>query len=374
MHIRNNSIKFLWYPGGRFIYTMSEPPPHQDDSNLWEIRVDTRTGQPLGKPRQLTEWTGVTIDHFNGTQDGKQLAVTRISSPASVYVGELEAGGHGLKQPRRLTLDEHNAYPGGWMPDNKTVLFWSDRNGTMDIFKQALDQEAAELVATGPDYKDNPVVSPDGSWILYLSRATAEVNPPTPVRIMRVPASGGPPQLVLEGRGIDSLACARSPATLCVFSEESPDRKQLIFLAFEPSKEPRRQELARVNLKPPIQYYVWDLSSDGLRLAFNQNKDGESRIQILPLAGGAAQEVNVKYLNGIWQLFWAPDGKGLVVSEWSSGGISYVDLEDTPYVLEKEGFIGGAEMRYGAPSSPDGRHLALMGTTKEANVWLLENF
>jgi Tol biopolymer transport system component len=279
-----------------------------------------------------------------------------------------------LKQPRRLTLDEHNAYPGGWMPDNKTVLFWSDRNGTMDIFKQALDQEAAELVATGPDYKDNPVVSPDGSWILYLSRATAEVNPPTPVRIMRVPASGGPPQLVLEGRGIDSLACARSPATLCVFSEESPDRKQLIFLAFEPSKEPRRQELARVNLKPPIQYYVWDLSSDGLRLAFNQNKDGESRIQILPLAGGAAQEVNVKYLNGIWQLFWAPDGKGLVVSEWSSGGISYVDLEDTPYVLEKEGFIGGAEMRYGAPSSPDGRHLALMGTTKEANVWLLENF
>jgi dipeptidyl aminopeptidase/acylaminoacyl peptidase len=161
---------------------------------------------------------------------------------------------------------------------------------------------------------------------------------------------------------------------LCVFSEESPDRKQLIFLAFEPSKEPGRQELARVNLKPPIQYYVWDLSSDGMRVAFNQNKEGESRIQILPLAGGAAQEVNVKYGNGIRQLFWAPDGKGLVVSEWSSGEISYVDLKGTPYVLEKEGFIGGVEMRYGAPSSPDGRHLALMGTTKESNVWLLENF
>ena len=118
----------------------------------------------------------------------------------------------------------------------------------MDIFKQALDQEAAELVATGPDYKEKPVASPDGSWILYLSRASLEFTAATPVRIMRIPISRWPPQLVLEGRGISGLSCARSPATLCVFSEESPDHKQLIFSAFEPTREPRRRELTRVNL------------------------------------------------------------------------------------------------------------------------------
>ncbi len=380
----NDSIKFLWYPDGRFIYVMLEPPPNQDNSNLWEIRVDTRTGQPVGKPRQLTEWTGVIADQFNGTQDGKQLAVTKISTPASVYIGELEAGGHGLKQPRRLTLDDHYAFPGGWMPDNKTVLFSSDRNGTMDIFKQALDQEAAELVATGPDYKDNPVVSPDGSWILYLSRPIARVSPgalppttaqanlTTPVRIMRVPASGGPPQLVLEGRGINGLACARSPATLCVFSEESPDRKQLIFTAIEPSKEPGRQELARVNLRPPAIRYCWDLSSDGSQLAFAQSDERAGQIQILPLAGGAARVLNAEGLNDLSWLFWAPDGKGLIVSWWE--GVSYVDLKGTAYSLVDGAYIGHLRVHYGAAPSPDGHHLAVLGYTPEANVWLLENF
>ena len=122
---------FHWYPDGRFIYSMLGPLPNEEgDGNLWEIRVDTRTGQAVSKPRRLTDWTGVYVMAFGGTQDGKRMAVTKNTGEADVYVAELEPSGHGLKQPRRLTLDEHNYYPGGWMPDNKTVLLWSDRNGT----------------------------------------------------------------------------------------------------------------------------------------------------------------------------------------------------------------------------------------------------
>jgi len=116
---------FHWFPDGRFIYSMLEPPPNENDRNLWEIRVDTRTGQAVSKPKRITNWTGVYLMGFGMTQDGKQMAVTKRSDETDVYVGELEASGHGLKQPRRLTLDEHNDYPGGWMPDNKTVLFWA---------------------------------------------------------------------------------------------------------------------------------------------------------------------------------------------------------------------------------------------------------
>ncbi len=162
-----------------------------------------------------------------------------------------------MKNPHRLTLEESRNFPCHWMPDGKAVLFQSNRNGTWGIYKQGLDQTTAQPVVTGPDYKDWAVVSPDGSWILYLSSATGEVSPATPVRIMRVPTSGGAPQLVLEGRGIDYLACARSPAALCVFSEQSPDHKQLIFSAFEPSQEQRRRELTRVNLKQPVESRIW---------------------------------------------------------------------------------------------------------------------
>jgi serine/threonine protein kinase/Tol biopolymer transport system component len=365
-------IHFLWYPGGRLVYAMSEPEPNQRYNNLWEIRVDTRTGEPVGKPRRITNWAGVYAS-LSGTADGKQLAVSKFSTQTDVYVGELEASGHGLKQPRRLTLDEHNDYPGAWMPDSKAVLFWSDRNGTWDIFKQALDQDEAQPIVTGPDYKDWPVVSPDGSWILYLSSASPESSATTPVRIMRVPTSGGPPQLVLDGRGINGLSCARSPASLCVFSEWAPDQKQLIFSAFDPAHG-RGRELTRINLRQPSSYCDWDLSRDGSRLASTQFDDREGRIEILPLAGGETREVNVKGWNGLWAIGWAPDSKGLFVSRYPSSGtmLLYVNLEGRASVLWEQK-LTGRYWTWGTPS-PNGRYVALLGWSEDSNVWMLENF
>jgi Tol biopolymer transport system component len=361
---------FLWYPGGRIIYVADEPEPKQG-SNLWEIRVDTKTGQAVSKPRRLTNWAEVVAAHLSGTSDGKQLAVLKTSREADVYVGELEAGGRRLKNPRRLTLNENDDYPGRWMPDSKAVLFCSNRNGTWDIFKQALDQAEAQPIVTGPEIKYQPVVSPDGSWILYLSSATDELGPTAPVRIMRVPTSGGAPQLVLEGRGIVRLACAQSPATLCAFDEPSPDQKQVVISAFDPVQG-KGKELTRINLRQPNNNgYSWDLSRDGSRLAFTQYDEREGRIQILPSAGGETREVKVKGWNGLSNLFWAADGKGLFVGVLSPTLI-YVDLEGRADVLWQQRLGQGLGTR-GVPS-PDGRHLALTGHSVNSNMWMLENF
>jgi len=369
----DRDTKFLWHPDGRFVYTMSD----QQGFNLSEIRVDTRTGKAVSKPRRLTNWVGVWAWGISGTQDGKRLAISKANPEADVYVGELEANGRRLNNTRRLTLNENNDYPGQWMPDSKAVLFWSDRNGTWDIFKQGLDQAEAEPVVIGPDYKRLPIVSPDGSWVLYLSSATTQVGAATPVRIMRVPTYGGAPELVLEGRGIKGLACAQSPATNCVFSEEAPLATQLVFSGFDPAQG-RGQELTRINLPRPNPGYAWDLSRDGSRLAFAQIGSGEGRIEILPLAGGEAHEVYVKGRSGLWRLHWAADGKGLLVGAGSYVGLGappllYVDLEGRAEVLWQQ-TAGSIWSTYGVPS-PDGRHLALLGYGfAENNVWMLENF
>jgi Tol biopolymer transport system component len=333
----------------------------------------------------------VSFSILNATQDGKQLAIQKGTWEAGVYIGELEAGGHRVNNPHRLTLSAAEDFFGGWTPDSKAVLFWSDRNGTWDIFKQALDQDEAEPVVTGPDLKSLPVMSPDGAWILYLSREAADVGANNLKRIMRVPISGGAPQVVLELRGINErapfepmfeaavvgdrgLACAQSPASLCVFSELSPDANQLILSAFDPAKG-RRRELTRFNLKQPVEGYGWDVSPDGTRLAFTQFDEHEGRIQILPLTGGEAREVNVKGHYGFYRLSWAKDGKGLYVSRLpaTSGSLLlYVDLEGRAEVIWQQR-IAGRWTTPGVPS-PDGRHLALEGYTVESNVWLLENF
>jgi Tol biopolymer transport system component len=370
-------IKFLWFPSGRFIYLMAEPDVSRSEANLWELRVDTRTGVPVSKPRQITNWAEVLLPSISGTSDGKQLAITKQSTQTHVYVGELEAGGRRLMNPRRLTLEESIDYPSTWMSDSKAVVFWSNRNDRWGIYKKGLDQTTAQTIVTGPDNKSWPVVSPDGSWILYLSYR----GPRTPVRIMRVPTSGGTPQLVLEGRDIQRLMCARSPAALCVFSELSPDRKQVIFSAFDPMQE-RRREITRVNLKQPVADYSYDLSPDGSQLAFAQSQpfgfaqsqpQREARLQILPLAGGEAREVNVKGWYSLLRLVWAADGRGLFAS---AGGLEttllYVDLEGRAQVIWHQRFrlVGWT---IGVPS-PNGRYLAVSGQAIDNNVWLLENF
>jgi serine/threonine protein kinase/Tol biopolymer transport system component len=366
---------FAWLPSGRFVYCMIEPDSVWGENNLWEVRVDTKTGRPVSKPRRITNWAETITFDIRGTPDGKQLAVTRAIRQKHFYVGELEAGGRRLKNPRPLMLGESGDFPSHWTPDSKAVLFTSDRNGTWGIYKQGLDQTTVQPVVTGPDHKDWAVVSPDGSWILYVSTAPGSTAT-TPVRIMRVPTSGGPPELVLEGRGIHGLSCARSPATLCVFSEESPDHKQLIFSAFEPSQEARRRELTRVNLKQPALGYSWDLSLDGSHLALAQDDLHEGRIQILPLPGGEVREVNVRAWNGLWCLFWAADARGLFVSANATGPrntLLYVDLEGRSQVLWQQWFPLAAPNGTGIPS-PDGRYLAVLADSTDSNVWLLENF
>jgi Tol biopolymer transport system component len=356
-----------WSPDGHLIYTMSEPEPNQNDENLWEIRVDIKTGKSLGKPRRITNWAGVVPETSGATADGKRLTVTKWTDQADVYVGKLEASGRRLKQPRRLTLDQRNDYPYAWTADSKAVLFVSDRNRTQDIFRQAIDQDSAEAVVVGPDNKDGPIMSPDGSWILYRQYPADR-----PTRIMRVPVSGGPPQLVLEGGNINGHACARSPATLCVYSEEAPDGKQLIFSAFHPVQGKGR-ELARVSLKQPTLGYNWDLPPDGSSLAFTETEEREGRIRLIPLAGGEAREVIVKGWFAFAAVAWAADGKGLFVSVFGNPvTLLYVDLEGRAQILWQQ--RRRADFWTWCVPSPDGRYLAIAGRTVDSNVWMLEDF
>jgi hypothetical protein len=70
--------------------------------------------------------------------------------------------------------------------------------------------------------------------------------------------------------------------------------------------------------------------------------------------------------------FWAADGKGLYVTDTVKGGsvLSYLDLHGNTHVLWEN---RGSDWTYGFPS-PDGRHLAILSSTMNRNMWIMENF
>jgi len=120
---------YLWLPDGRVVYALAEQSPNGDTCNLWELRVNTRTGQPREAPRRLTNWAGFCVDNLSATTDGKRLAFQEWAGHASVYVADLQANGTRITTPGRLTVSDSWNVPSAWTADGKAVV--SARNSTV---------------------------------------------------------------------------------------------------------------------------------------------------------------------------------------------------------------------------------------------------
>ena len=299
---------FCWARDGRVIYARMEGPPLETSTNVWEIRTDPRTAQPRGRPRRLTNWAGFQLSYLGISADGRRMAFTRNRSHSDVYVGELESRGMRLAAPRRLTFDERVDWPTGWTRDSQGVLFYSDRNGEVDIFRQGVMTREAQAVVTGPEEKRDARESPDGRWILYLAWPKVDGQVRTGEgRLKRVPVSGGRPEVIFSVTGYPGPArittdrgftmritghprfrCPSVPQAPCVLGELV--QRQVVFTAFDPI-EGRKGELARIEIDPSICTF-WDLSPDGRWIAFGKREEAGGRIRLLPLAGQAPREIS----------------------------------------------------------------------------------
>jgi hypothetical protein len=375
-----NPQGFWWAPDRRLISSLAEPSPNQNDSNLWEIGVDAQTGKPEGKPARITNWAGFSFAYPTGTADGKRLAFLKLSLESDVYVAEVEAGGRRLTPPRRLTLDERNDWPTAWTADSRAVIFWSDRNGRSQVFKQDLDQETAETIAAGPDDDWLPRVSPDGAWVIFIATPAGFSGPATRgnlrsiagpySRVMRVPLSGGSPQMISQLPANGNISCAHSLSELCVLSDRSPDLKKLTISALDPLKGKGRELLA-LDVHPGG-LYNWVISPDGSRIVFMEFSPREGRIRLLSLKGEPERDIVVKGWAGLNSVDWAADSKSLFVSSQAptSATLLHVDLEGQATPLWNQ----RGSWKTWAVAAPNGRYLAILGMTSSSNVWMIENY
>ena len=213
-------------------------------------------------------------------------------------------------------------------------------------------------------------MSPDGKWV--IAHVYPIPGPSAREPLMRVPNTGGLPELIFTVRPSSQFSCARPPSTLCAVAEQTEDRKQMIITSFDPVKG-RGPELSRFDIDPDLDLNVdnllWNISPDGTRLVAARGPEGP--IQIRSLLGGPTQVIRAKGLNRMRLLAWAADGKGLFVTNVTNSGgeILHLDLKGNAKVLWK----CNSARCFGGPS-PDGRHLAIYDWKLSANMWLMENF
>jgi DNA-binding winged helix-turn-helix (wHTH) protein/Tol biopolymer transport system component len=355
-------------PDGRLVYSRNEVISGQSGATLLEFNTDPSSGKVIGKPRQIARWPGCSITALGVTSDGKHLVALKGLVQADVYIGDIVE--HRLKNARRLTFNDLDDFASDWTPNSHYVLFASNRNGSLDIFRQGVDERTAEALISGPEDKLSVHLSPDGQWLMYFAFPGGYSAMKAPL-LMRAPLSGGPPQLVFKARPASDFRCLKAPATMCVLSEW--EHQQLVFYALDPIRG-RGQQLARQEnaLGPEIVESNWDLSPDGSRIALAMPEGPPARIRILSLAGGTLEDIRVSGWSAFQSMEWAADGKGWFVASRSAAAnaLVFVDPQGHAYPLRQ---TAGGYDTYAIPS-PDGHHLAFLEYTSANNAWMIENF
>ena len=112
-------------------------------------------------------------------------------------MADLEAGGTRLVNSRHFTMDESNDCIVDWTADSKTVIVVVNRGGDYEIQRQFLSGDPPETIMSGAGSIEHANVSPDGKWVIVRAGSVSG-GPSTPVQLMRVPITGGSPELIFQ--------------------------------------------------------------------------------------------------------------------------------------------------------------------------------
>jgi Tol biopolymer transport system component/DNA-binding winged helix-turn-helix (wHTH) protein len=362
-----------WTADNRLIYTQYEPPPNQTDSNLWVVQLDPHTAKPTCEPVRITNGPD-NKGLMSASADGKDLLFLRRSADTDIYVADLPPGGDQLGERHRLHLEAQQGLPYAWTPDNRSVLFVSDRDGPFHLFRQSLDQPTPDLLYGGDDSVNVTRLNYDLSSAMFLvvpSAANSSASTSGLVKIMELPLTGGPPRQILSDRNIHNFQCSRAPAKVCFYSREAGEGLELVRFDATTGKQSVFSEMRDAQWF----LYNWTLSPDGsvVAMAKKHHIDANPQIRLVPIGRGTARFLTLPQPAGIQSIDFAADGRSIwTITGTADGTQALVNVDLTGKVKtmlqETQKTIGWAI------PSPNGKRIAFWESGNTSNAWLLRGF
>lgn len=337
-----------WVPDGKSLI-LADVSGTQQGAALWEFEMAT------GSRRQVTRPANLAHDFFPSVSpDGRHIAFVRqfSASTCDLFVVDRRTG-----EERRLTTEARDVRGLAWMPDGRSLVYSSTRNGAYQLWRLFLSGGAGpEPVAAPGDRLLTPTISRDGRLLAYTS-STINVN------LWRQP---------LDGRGPARPLVVSSGSNL--FPRYSPDGRRIawasdrtngweIWVADADGSRPRQlTRLAHRSSGRLLGTPRW--SPDGQWIAFDARVSPNCGIYLVPSAGGEPrllernqwEERNPSFSrDGRWIYF--NSNRGGTVQVW------------------RRPVAGGPPVRlttrrgYDAAESPDGRTVYFLPALAEPGIW-----
>ena len=174
---------------------------------VWLDRNGREVGTVDAPPGQ---WGQVAI-----SPEGRRVCAEQSTTTGAtdLWMIETERG-----TATRLTFGQGDNTNPLWMPDGRSILFSSTRNGRRDIFRRALDGPGVDeaFYQSNVTFKDALDVSPDGKLVIFQQNEGTNGWD-----LLTLPGSGGPPAPYLVTRFVES------------FPQISPDGRWLVYISNE---------------------------------------------------------------------------------------------------------------------------------------------
>ena len=365
-----------WSPDGKRIVVASEGVELQPrrraerSSELWIIDTQTGARRPLVQPGAPDFGKESDAVQPSWSPHGTRIAFWGLSDSfgrRDLWTIDPDAP-QPIQTVVQVTSDTALDWNPVWSPDGKYLYFGSDRDGTMNLWRIAVDEEtgkpggAPEPVSLPAVFTGNFAVSQTGQ-IAYATVARS-------YRVVAMPfdtASGmtGPPRTVLEG-SMEAMSF-----------DPSPDGKSLAFttggaqedLFVVDSEGKHLRQLT--NDAARDRGVVW--SPTGKTLFLYSNRDGAYHIWSIGADGGGLTRITGASdleRTGAQMLFSpnvSPDGRTLAVQTETFPGLVHL-AQPQGKRFEKLGATESDATPATFPNwSPDGRHLVLTGRMAEDN-------
>ncbi len=292
-----------WSPDGTQLVVASEsvdlnPLNWDGRSTIWWVDVASGEDQPPLADAVQPTWS----------PGGQRIAyVARIGDPTRMDIASIPADGG---SPVAVTKDEFTEWSPEWSPDGKYLYFASDRSGSMNLWRIAVDENSgqalgeAEPLTTPATYLAHPSISSSGGKIAYSSVLMTQ-------NIQRIEIDP------LNETVDDQTHWITSGSTLWSSVEPSPDGE---WVAFYSRARPEGDlyvartdgtGLRQLTTGPAIDR-VPRWSPDGEWIAFFSDRSGSLQLWRIHPDGSRLQQLT-DHPNNASLAAWSPDGSQIAV-------------------------------------------------------------
>ncbi len=260
-------------------------------ANIWLAPAND-----LDHPKQLTTTSYDGLNGMSWTPDGRLVYTSQIAGEQNLWITDLNGG-----PPKQLTLHAGFHEQPVVSPDGLYIVFLSNRNGQEHLWRIDIDGKHPMQLTRGTNDKQ-PTFTRDGQSIIFRSS--------NPARLFRVGINGGEP-VPLTGRGgFDPNVSPDGKLIACGYRPAPTDKNRFAILGLE-GGEPK------IISDWPALWGRLRWYPEGNAIAYAARQAGIGNIWIQPLDGSAPKQLTHWNPTPIFSFDWSRDGKWLAYASGS---------------------------------------------------------